>query len=102
MAALIDAATGYGTSADLSDATPQPDSADSLASLEVPSSYASFLWPIFAIIAAATGYETVADFFDTSPQPNFADSSESLGLYYNSIIEGRLILVTAGGIRSHL
>lgn len=48
MAALIDAGTGYSTVADWTDTTPQPDSANSGASLEVPSSYASFLWPSFA------------------------------------------------------
>lgn len=50
MAALIDAGTGYSTVADWTDTTPQPDSASSGASLMVPSSYVSFLWPSFAIL----------------------------------------------------
>lgn len=51
MAALVDAETGYSTVGDFTDTTPQPDSADSLASLFAPDSYSNFMWPQFAALA---------------------------------------------------
>lgn len=95
MAALIDATTGYpGDTADWTDASPQPDSADSGASLENPSTYASFIWPVFTLVPAETGYDTVADWFDSSPQPDSASSGAALAFNHESgygIIDGRWI-----------
>lgn len=90
MAALIDAGTGYGTVADWVDASPQPDSADSGASL---------VSPYRNIIPAETGYDTVADWFDNTPQPDSAASGASLRQFIPGVIEGRLIDTGGGGSR---